>query len=130
CSWPYRHCGSRWPMRSSVRPPRSRIRSARRRRHEADGMRDTVPHEPPHPVRPVAPSGPLTGPSIRALREGQVDGRTRRSLLRAAIGTGIGLWAVEVLGGTLGFAWSALAGVSPTVAVGTLADLEAANPGL
>ena len=73
---------------------------------------------------------PLTGPSIRALREGQVQGMSRRSLLRAAIGTGVGLWVVEVLGGTIGFAWSAVANVSPTVAVGTFADLEAANPAL
>ena len=33
---------------------------------------------PRHPVRPAtASAGPLTGPSIRALREGQVDGLTR-----------------------------------------------------
>ena len=81
--------GSRRPTRCSVRPSRSPIQSATRRRwHEADGMRDVVPREPPHPVQTAAPSGPLTGPSIRALREGQVDGLTRRSLLRAAIGRG------------------------------------------
>jgi cytochrome b6-f complex iron-sulfur subunit len=55
---------------------------------------------------------------------------SRRSLLRAAIGTGIGLWLAEILGGTVAFAWSAVAHVAPKVAIGTLTDLIAANPGL
>jgi len=92
-------------------------------------MGDSVPDRP-GAVRPATHQGPLTGPSIRALREGQVQGLTRRSVLRAGIGTGVGLWLLEVLGGTVAFAWSAVAKVRPTVAVGTLADLEAANPGL
>lgn len=95
-------------------------------------MGDVIPDRPSQPARPTAPTpvGPLTGPTLRALRAQQVEGLSRRSLLRAAIGTGIGLWAVEVLGGTLGFAWSAVAGTSPTVRVGTFADLEAVNPNL
>ena len=93
-------------------------------------MRDIVPVRRSRPDRQDTPSAPLTGPAIRALRDQQVGGLTRRTLLRAAIGTGIGLWAVEVLGGTIGFAWSAVAKVGQKVAIGTFADLQAANPGL
>jgi hypothetical protein len=56
-------------------------------------MRDIVPVRPSRPDGPTTPSGPLTGPSVRALRDQQVGGLTRRTLLRAAIGTGLGLWA-------------------------------------
>jgi cytochrome b6-f complex iron-sulfur subunit len=38
--------------------------------------------------------------------------------------------AVEWLAGTLGFAWSAVAGATPTVRVGTFDDVLRANPGL
>jgi cytochrome b6-f complex iron-sulfur subunit len=79
---------------------------------------------------PRAPVEALPGPSLRARRAQQVAGVSRRSLLRAAVGTGIGLWLAEVVGGTVAFAWSAVATVSPKVAVGTFADLAAANPGL
>jgi len=87
-------------------------------------VRDVVPD------RPRPPTGPLASPALRAMREEQVGGLSRRSLLRAAIGTGIGLWLVEILGGTLGFAWSAVAGVGAKVRVGTLDDLLLTNPGL
>src|ERR1700675_2421041 len=76
------------------------------------------------------PVEPLPGPSLRARRAQQVAGMSRRSLLRAAVGTGIGLWLAEVVGGTFASAWSAVADVSPKVAIGTFADLVAANPGL
>ena len=69
-------------------------------------------------------------PAARARRAQQVGGLSRRSLLRAAIGTGVGLWLAEVLGGTIAFAWSAVAHARPKVTVGTFADLVAANPGL
>jgi cytochrome b6-f complex iron-sulfur subunit len=85
---------------------------------------------PSRPDRTLTPPAPLTAPSLRALREQQVGGLTRRTMLRAAIGTGVGVWLLEVLGGTIGFAWSAVATVGGKVAVGTLADLESANPGL
>ena len=87
-------------------------------------MRDVLPD------RMQPPTGALTAPALRARREQQVGGLSRRSLLRAAIGTGIGLWLVEILGGTIGFAWSAVAGVGAKVRVGTLEDLLLTNPGL
>lgn len=73
---------------------------------------------------------PLPGPVLRARRAQQVGGLSRRSLLRAAIGTGVGLWLAEALGGTIAFAWSAVAHARPKITVGTFADLVAANPGL
>ena len=81
-------------------------------------------------VRSYEPIAALAGPSLRARRAQQVAGLTRRTLLRRAIGAGIGLWAMEIVGGTIAFAWSAVATAGPSVRVGTLADLVAANPGL
>jgi cytochrome b6-f complex iron-sulfur subunit len=79
---------------------------------------------------PRAPVSPIPGPVLRAARDRQVAGLSRRSLLRAALGAGVGLWVAESVAGTLGFAWSAVARVTPKVTVGTLADLVAANPSL
>ena len=93
-------------------------------------MPDVIPDPPIRPVGQSASTGPLTGPSIRALREAQVGGLTRRTLLRTAIGTGIGLWVVEVLGGSIAFVWSAVGSVGAKVSVGTLSGLESANPRL
>jgi cytochrome b6-f complex iron-sulfur subunit len=78
---------------------------------------------------PAAPITAVSAPVLRARRAQQVGGLTRRTLMRRAIGAGIGLWVVELLGGTAGFLWSAVALAAPRVAVGTLADLIAANPG-
>lgn len=81
-------------------------------------------------VQSRSPIEALTGPAIRARRAAQVQGLSRRTLLRRAIGAGIGLTALEALGGTLAFAWSAVGRAGPRVRVGTLADLVAMNPGL
>ena len=79
---------------------------------------------------PAAPITAVQSPVLKARRVQQVGGLTRRTLMRRAIGAGIGLWVIEVLGGTAGFLWSAVALAAPKIAVGTLADLVAANPGL
>lgn len=81
-------------------------------------------------VQSHAPIEALTEPTLRARRTQQVEGLSRRTLLRRAIGAGIGLWVVEVVGGTIAFAWSAVASARPRIRVGTLADLVAANPGI
>jgi cytochrome b6-f complex iron-sulfur subunit len=78
----------------------------------------------------AAPITAVPAPVLRARRVQQVEGLTRRTLMRRAIGAGIGLWVLELLGGTAGFLWSAVALAAPKVEVGTLADLIAANPGL
>ena len=81
-------------------------------------------------VNQVSPIGPLTGPVLRARRAAQVQGLSRRTLLRRAIAAGIGLTALEAVGGTLAYAWSTVGRAGPKVRVGTLADLVAMNPGL
>jgi len=56
-------------------------------------------------------------------------GRSRRQLLRNAIGTGIGLWILELLGGTLGFLWPNLAsGLGGKIRLGTFEEIRALNP--
>jgi cytochrome b6-f complex iron-sulfur subunit len=81
-------------------------------------------------VQPHAPIEALTGPTLRVRRTEQVQGLSRRTLLRRAIGAGIGLSVLEAVGGTVAFAWSAASRASPKVRVGTLADLVAMNAGL
>lgn len=56
--------------------------------------------------RPAA----LTKEAIKALRKEQVQGLSRRQLLRTAIGAGIGLWLLELTAGTIGFVWPNLSG--------------------
>ena len=80
--------------------------------------------------RPTTPLAALTGPALRARRAAQVQGLSRRALLRRALAAGIGLTALEAVGGTLAFAWSAVGRAGPTVRVGTLAELVAMNPAL
>ena len=84
----------------------------------------------PRQVVPHAPIASIGGPALRAHRTRQVGGLSRRTLLRGALGAGVGLWVVEVLAGTVGFLWSAVAIAAPRVRVGTFGDLVAANPDL
>ena len=65
----------------------------------------------------------VTGPVLRAARETQVAGLSRRQLIRRAVGAGIGLWFLEVTAGTLGFLWSAVAQATPRVRIGTYEEL-------
>ena len=77
----------------------------------------------PPPSEPGAPltTGitPLPAAAIRASRATAVSGLSRRSLLRRGIGAALGLWAVEALAGTVGFAWSAGKGGGGIVRIGT-----------
>jgi cytochrome b6-f complex iron-sulfur subunit len=57
-------------------------------------------------------------------------GVSRRELLRRSLGAGVFLVLAEWLAGTLGFLWPQTAIAGLRVRVGTLADIEAANPGL
>ncbi len=61
-------------------------------------------------VEPASRPGALTTEALRQLRHGQVDGISRRRLLRTSLGTGILVWLIEMVGGTLGFLWPNLAG--------------------
>jgi cytochrome b6-f complex iron-sulfur subunit len=76
---------------------------------------------------PLVVEHPITGPALRASRERQAAGLSRRQLLRRAVGAGIGLWLVELTAGTLGFLWSAAASATPRVRIGTYRELLLAN---
>jgi nitrite reductase/ring-hydroxylating ferredoxin subunit len=76
------------------------------------------------------PGKVLPAPSLKALRATHSYGFSRRTLIRRALGAGLGLLAIEWLGGSLAFAWSAGVSAPPRVRVGTLDDLVLTNPGL
>jgi cytochrome b6-f complex iron-sulfur subunit len=67
----------------------------------------------------------LTREALAQLRHGQPAGLSRRTLLRRSIGAGMGLWFLEVLGGTVGFLWPNLSGgFGSAITLGKLADVE------
>lgn len=74
--------------------------------------------------RPAA----LTAQAVKALRETQVEGISRRQLLHRSLGAAVGLWLIEAGVGTLGFLWPNFrGGFGGKVVVGDL-DAIAANP--
>ena len=56
-------------------------------------------------VEPIDQPQALTKEAIKSLRSHQVQGLSRRQLMRGAIGAGVGLWMTEVLAGTIAFVW-------------------------
>lgn len=73
----------------------------------------------------------LTTEAIKSLRRAQVEGLSRRQLLRTSLGTGIGLWLLEVTAGSLGFLWPNLAGgFGGMFRIGTLEDIKLKNANL
>jgi cytochrome b6-f complex iron-sulfur subunit len=70
---------------------------------------------------------PVTGPALRAAREVQRVGLSRRQLMRRAVGAGVGLWFVEMTAGTLGFLWSAAVRAGGRVRIGTYREFLTAN---
>lgn len=79
-------------------------------------------------VEPVHKPNALTKEAIKSLRKEQVQGLSRRQLMRAAVGTGVGLWLLEVGAGTIAFLWPNLsAGFGGKLPIGTLEDVKAQN---
>ncbi len=79
-------------------------------------------------VEPAAKPGALTKEAIKSLRKEQVEGLSRRQLMRVALGTGIGLWLLEVGAGTIGFIWPNLSGgFGAPIQIGALEDVKTAN---
>jgi cytochrome b6-f complex iron-sulfur subunit len=73
----------------------------------------------------------LTSEALKSLRHQQVQGLSRRQLIRRAVGAGLGLWLLEVTAGTLGFLWPNLAaGFGGKLPIGTLDDVKTANSSL
>ncbi len=79
-------------------------------------------------VEPVAKPNALTKEAIKSLRKEQVQGVSRRQLMRAAVGTGVGLWLLEISAGTIAFLWPNLsAGFGGKLPIGTLEDVKTQN---
>ena len=82
-------------------------------------------------VEPVDRPKALAPQAIRSLRRSQVQGISRRQLLRYWLGGAVGLWLLEVTAGTIGFIWPNLTGgFGSKVKIGTLEDLKLANSNL
>jgi cytochrome b6-f complex iron-sulfur subunit len=82
-------------------------------------------------VEPASRPQALTNEAIKALRHEQVQGMSRRTLLRRSLGGGVALWLLEVTAGSLGFLWPNLTGgFGGVVKIGTLSDLKLANGNL
>ena len=79
-------------------------------------------------VEPVDQPKALTPQAIKALRKEQVQGFSRRQLMRVALGAGVGLATLEALAGTVAFAWPSLRkGFGGVIEIGTLDDVKAGN---
>ncbi len=79
-------------------------------------------------VEPASKPQALTTEALKALRHEQVQGISRRELLRGSLAAGMGLWLLEVSAGTIGFLWPNLAGqFGGDVRVGTLDEIVTAN---
>ena len=75
-------------------------------------------------VEPAAQPLALTKEAIKSLRKEQVQGLSRRQLMRVALGAGVGLFTLEALAGTVAFAWPALrSGFGGILTIGTLVCL-------
>jgi cytochrome b6-f complex iron-sulfur subunit len=82
-------------------------------------------------VEPVDRPKALAPEAIKSLRRAQVQGVSRRQLLRYSLGGAVGLWLLEVTAGTIGFIWPNLTGgFGSKVKIGTLEDLKLANSNL
>ncbi|MEX2010776.1 MAG: Rieske 2Fe-2S domain-containing protein [Chloroflexota bacterium] len=82
-------------------------------------------------VEPVDKPQALTKEAIKALRKAQVQGLSRRQLLRTSLGAGIGLWLLEATAASIGFLWPNLqGGFGGKVRIGTYDDLKLLNSSL
>ncbi len=82
-------------------------------------------------VEPENKPQALTKEALKALRHEQVQGVSRRELLRGSLAAGMGLWLLEVTAGTIGFLWPNLQGkFGGDVNVGTLDTIKSDNSSL
>lgn len=82
-------------------------------------------------VEPADKPQALTKEALKALRKEQVQGLSRRQLLRTSLGAGIGLWLLEATAASLGFLWPNLqGGFGGKVRIGTYDDLKLLNSSL
>ena len=82
-------------------------------------------------VEAVDKPAALTVSAIKSLRHEQVQGMSRRRLMRVAIGAGIGLGTLQLLAGTVAFAWPNLRkGFGGVLKIGTLEEVKTKNSAL
>ena len=82
-------------------------------------------------VEAVDKPAALTSQALKSLRHQQVQGLSRRQLIRRSLGAGVALWLLEITAGTLGFIWPNLAsGFGGKLPIGTLDDVKLANTNL
>ena len=79
-------------------------------------------------VEAVDKPAALTSEALKSLRHQQVQGLSRRQLIRRALGAGVALWLLEISAGTIGFIWPNLAsGFGGKLPIGTLDEVKIAN---
>src|ERR1700704_504086 len=82
-------------------------------------------------VEPADEPKALSKEAIKALRHQQVQGLTRRQLLRTSIGAAVGLWILEITAGTIAFIWPSIAsGNRSQVRIGTFKEVKTLNASL
>jgi cytochrome b6-f complex iron-sulfur subunit len=82
-------------------------------------------------VEPADKPQALTKEAIKAMRREQVQGISRRRLLRTSLGAGFGLWLAEITAGSIGFLWPNLSGgFGGKVQIGKFSDLKLQNASL
>jgi len=79
-------------------------------------------------VEPADRPQALAKEAIKSMRREQVQGLSRRQLLRNSLGGALAIWFIEVLAGTVGFLWPNLTGgFGGTYVIGSLEDLKLQN---
>lgn len=82
-------------------------------------------------VEPASKPQALSREAIKALRHEQVQGLSRRQLLRTSLAAGIGVWLLQAAAGTVGFIWPNLAGgFGGKITIGKFSDVTAQNSSL
>jgi cytochrome b6-f complex iron-sulfur subunit len=79
-------------------------------------------------VEAVDKPAALTSEALKSLRKEQVQGMSRRQLMRVALGAGVALGTLEALAGTLAFSWPSLrSGFGGVLRIGTLEEVKTQN---
>ena len=82
-------------------------------------------------VEPAAAPRALTVEALKARRADQVQGISRRRMLRTSLAAAVGMWALELGAGSIGFLWPNLTrGFGGKVRIGTFDDLKLQNSNL
>ena len=82
-------------------------------------------------VEPAHKPQALTKEALKSLRHEQVQGISRRELIRGSLAAGVGLWLLEVTAGTVGFLWPNLQGkFGGEVKIGTFDEVVTGNASL